>query len=84
MMGAEEKRSLIDQARMANAVVHFERSIYQGDVENGWMMAGQDVGAIRHLPTCQEVVEQTVAEAEELLVKAGMKYSIMTGAPKAV
>jgi len=84
MMRAEEKRSLIDQARMANATVHFEKAIYQGDVENGWMMAGQNVGAIRDLPTCEEVVEQTVAEAEELLAKAGMKYSIMTGAPKTV
>jgi enoyl-[acyl-carrier protein] reductase II len=78
MMAGEDKRSIIEQARTANALFHFEKAIYQGDVENGWMMAGQDIGAIRDLPTCQEVIDRTVAEAEKLLAQAGTKYTITT------
>jgi hypothetical protein len=69
---------------MANALFYFKKAIYHGDVENGWMMAGQDIGAIHGLPTCQEVVEHTIAKAEVPLVKAGMKYSIITDASKVV
>jgi len=76
MMKAEEKRSLMDQARIANAVIHFEKAIYEGDVENGWMMAGQCCGAINDIPSCQEVIERTVAQAEEILANAGKKFAI--------
>ena len=76
MMKAEEKRSLMDQARIANAVFHFEKAIFEGDVENGWIMAGQCCGAISEIPSCQEVIERTVAQAEEILTNASKKYAL--------
>lgn len=80
MMKGEEKRSLFEQARFANAVKHFEAGIYKGDVEKGWVMAGQDVGAMRDLPSAREVVERTVAEAEALMAGAAARYDIHSDA----
>ena len=66
----------MDQARIANAVFHFEKAIFEGDVENGWIMAGQCCGAITEIPSCQEVIERTVAQAEEILTNANNKYAL--------
>ncbi|MDD4860244.1 MAG: nitronate monooxygenase [Dehalococcoidales bacterium] len=73
MMNAEEKRNLLDQARFANMVILAEKAIYQGDVENGIIIAGQSCGGIKdkELPTCKEVIEESVAQAEAILKKLG-------------
>jgi len=44
-------------------------AITQGDVNEGIMFAGQNVGGIKDIPTVKEVVERTVAEAEAVLDK---------------
>lgn len=70
MMMSKEKRSLREQALMASATDHFERAIYRGDVEEGWILIGQCCGAIKNILSCREIIENTVAQAEELLAKA--------------
>ncbi|MFC2033387.1 NAD(P)H-dependent flavin oxidoreductase [Chloroflexota bacterium] len=71
MMKAEEKRSLLDQARFANAVILSEKAIYDGDVENGLLLAGQSCGSINDMPGCKEIIDHTIAQAEEILKKLG-------------
>jgi NAD(P)H-dependent flavin oxidoreductase YrpB (nitropropane dioxygenase family) len=45
-------------------------SVRCGDVTQGVVAIGQVVGAVRHLLTCREVVESTVANADQLLADA--------------
>ena len=67
MMKAEEKRNLLEQARFANAVVLSERAIFKGDAQNGLILAGQSCGLIDDMPSCQEIIESAVSQAEETL-----------------
>jgi len=46
------------------------KSVRLGDVTQGVVAIGQVVGAVRQLLTCREVVESTVANADQLLVVA--------------
>lgn len=45
----------------------FERGLYDGDVHRGLFWSGQVVGRINDIPTCQELIERTVREAEEII-----------------
>jgi enoyl-[acyl-carrier protein] reductase II len=60
------------QGKMSDTFLRVKRAMYDG-AENGLMFCGQDCGMIRDLPTCQEVIERIVAEAEKLLKEAGAK-----------
>jgi enoyl-[acyl-carrier protein] reductase II len=73
MMRAEEARGLLQQAAMASAAVRQQKAIYDGNEEEGVMFAGQAIGAINDLPTVKEVIDRTVAEAEETLEKTRHK-----------
>jgi len=44
-------------------------------VTQGVVAIGQVVGAVQHLLTCREVVENTVTNAERLLVAAADRFS---------
>jgi len=39
----------------------------EGDVANGILLAGQSSGSINDVPTCQELIDRIVAQAEEVL-----------------
>jgi enoyl-[acyl-carrier protein] reductase II len=39
----------------------------EGDVENGSLMCGQIAGLISEIKTCRQIVEETVAQAEEII-----------------
>jgi enoyl-[acyl-carrier protein] reductase II len=39
----------------------------EGDVENGSLMCGQIAGLISQVRTCRQIVEETVAQAEEII-----------------
>lgn len=52
----------------------FARGTEEGDEETGLMLAGQDCGMIKDIPTCAEVIERIVAEAEEALKTATAKF----------
>lgn len=38
-----------------------------GDMERGVLAAGQSVGLVRDIPTCQELLDRIMAEAEEII-----------------
>ena len=42
-------------------------AIDNGDLETGVLPMSQAIGLIKDMPTCKEVIERTVAEAQELL-----------------
>ena len=67
MMKGEEKLSLLQQARFAVGAEKHRKAIYNGDEEDGFMFAGQNSGGIDDIPSCKELVERVVAEAEKVL-----------------
>ena len=50
-----------------------EKFVKGGDIEWGWMPAGQVVGMIEDIPTCRKLIERTVKEAETILDTLGKK-----------
>ncbi len=57
---------LFSQALMADHVVRQEKAI-QGDINEGILLAGQCIGNIDDVITCQELVDRIVAQAEGVL-----------------
>lgn len=49
------------------------RAISEGDLDNGYIDAGQVIGRIKDVPGCAELIERIVAEAEELLKSTAKK-----------
>jgi len=56
-------------ARQAVGTRRHLMAITKGDVEEGILFAGQNVGGINDVPTVKELVERTVAEAEAVMDK---------------
>ncbi len=69
MIGGEGHRSLLEQARYADSIIKERDAMIHGD-PNGYLCVGQDIGAIDDLPSCQELIERTVSEAEAALSRA--------------
>jgi enoyl-[acyl-carrier protein] reductase II len=67
MMKSEEGKSLLMQARQANGAVRHLKAIKEGDEKEGFLFAGQCSGGIQDMPTCKELIERIVAEAEKKL-----------------
>jgi len=68
MMRADEDSSpLWVQAREAAGSRRHLKSINDGDLEEGILFAGQDIGGIDDLPSCAELIERIVAQAEQTL-----------------
>ena len=67
MMAGEDAISLWAQSRQAVGAVKSMKAIYEGDTESGFLFAGQNIGGIRDIPTVKEVIERTVAEAEQVM-----------------
>ena len=49
------------------SVVSLRRAVVEGDVMTGSVMAGQIAGMIKKEQTCQEIIEEMMAQAEKLL-----------------
>ena len=45
-----------------------------GDENVGVLTAGQVVGDIKDIPSCQEIIDRTMAEAEEVFKQIKAKY----------
>ncbi len=45
------------------------KAVMDGDVVNGSLMAGQSAGMVKRRQTCQEIIEELVAEADQLLAR---------------
>ena len=67
MMKSEEGKSLLMQARQANGAIRHLKAINEGDEKEGFLFAGQCAGGIQDLPTCKELIERIVEEAEKRL-----------------
>ena len=68
MMTADEDSSpLWVQAREAAGSRRHLKSINNGDLAEGILFAGQNIGGISDVPSVQELIDRIVAEAEETL-----------------
>jgi NAD(P)H-dependent flavin oxidoreductase YrpB (nitropropane dioxygenase family) len=56
-------------ARQAVGTRRHILAITKGDVGEGILFAGQNVGGINDIPSVEEVIERTVTEAEVMLDK---------------
>lgn len=68
-------RSIRGLASQAVATGGLQTAIEQGDVELGVLPIGQVTGIINDLPTCKEVIERTVAEAEDVIQAMSAKLA---------
>ena len=67
LFGSLQKRGIQELAQQAIGIDALGKILDDGDLENGVVPFGQVVGRIRDLPTCKEVIERTVAEAEDII-----------------
>jgi len=67
LFGSLQKRSVTELARQAIGVDALGKVLNDGDLENGVVPFGQVIGRIRDLPTCKEVIERMVSEAEDII-----------------
>jgi enoyl-[acyl-carrier protein] reductase II len=66
-LGGLKQRGVQDLARQALGISGLKIAIDNGDLETGVLPIGQAIGLIKDLPTCREVIERTVAEAQEVV-----------------
>jgi enoyl-[acyl-carrier protein] reductase II len=66
-VGGLKQRGVQDLARQAISISGIKTFVNDGDLETGVLPISQAIGLIKDLPTCQEVIERTIAEAQELL-----------------
>ena len=63
--GGLKGRSVQNLARQAINITGIKVAVDSGDLEAGFMPISQAIGLIKDLPTCKEVIDRTVAEAQE-------------------
>jgi len=66
-LGGLRQRGVQDLARQALSLKGLQVAIDNGDLETGVLPMSQAIGLIKDIPTCKEVIERTVAEAQELV-----------------
>jgi len=64
----------MNQGKMSAGFLRAMKTVYYGDEDAGILFCGQSCGMVNDIPTCQEVIERTVAEAEEVLKTAKATY----------
>ena len=64
-LGGLKQRGVQDLARQALSLNGLKIAIENGDLETGVLPMSQAIGLIKDLPPCKEVIERTVAEAQE-------------------
>jgi enoyl-[acyl-carrier protein] reductase II len=67
LFGSLQKRGVQELAQQAIGIDALGKILDDGDLENGVVPFGQVVGRIRDLPTCKEIIERTVSEAEDII-----------------
>ncbi len=67
LIGSLQKRGITELARQAIGIDALGKILEDGDLETGVVPFGQVVGRCRDLPTCKEVIERTVSEAEAII-----------------
>jgi enoyl-[acyl-carrier protein] reductase II len=66
-LGGLKQRGVQDLARQALSLSGLKIAIDNGDLETGVLPISQAIGLMTDMPTCKEVIERTVGEAQELL-----------------
>lgn len=74
LLGGLKQRGVQDLARQAVSISGIKALIEKGDLETGVLPISQAVGLMKDLPTCKEVIEWTVAEAQELVETLSKKF----------
>jgi nitronate monooxygenase len=64
-LGGLKQRGVQNLARQALSISGLKIAIDNGDFETGVLPMGQAIGLMNDVPTCKEVIERTVAEAQE-------------------
>jgi enoyl-[acyl-carrier protein] reductase II len=67
ILGGLKQRGVQDLARQALSISGLKVAIDNGDLETGVLPMSQAIGLMKDMPTCKEVIERTVSEAQELL-----------------
>lgn len=70
-MMSGEGGDLIQMARLANGTMRHQKAIYDGDIKEGFMFAGQVAGPIGDLPPVKDLIDRILVEAEATLRKMG-------------
>jgi nitronate monooxygenase len=73
-LGGLKQRGVQDLARQALSLSGLKIAIENGDLEAGCLPMSQAIGLIQDIPTCKEVIERTVAEAQQLVEAARKKF----------
>ncbi len=73
ILGGLKQRGVQDLARQAVGITGLKTAIDEGDLETGVIPMSQAIGLMKDIPTCKEVIERTVAEAQELLEAVRVK-----------
>jgi enoyl-[acyl-carrier protein] reductase II len=66
-LGGLKQRGVQDLARQALSLKGLQVAIDNGDLETGVLPMSQAIGLIKDIPTCKEVIERTIVEAQDLL-----------------
>jgi enoyl-[acyl-carrier protein] reductase II len=74
-LGGLKQRGVQDLARQAINVTGIKLAVDTGDLEAGILPMSQAIGLIKDLPTCQEVIERTVSEAQERVEEVRKKFN---------
>ena len=61
---------------MQTGVGKIRKAYVEGDIEGGSLAFGQVCGLIREIPTCQELLDDIIREAEEAMYAIGEKVGI--------
>jgi nitronate monooxygenase len=74
-LGGLKQRGVQDLARQAVSISGLKIAIDDGDLETGVLPISQAIGLMKDIPTCKEVIERIVAEAQQLLEAAKEKIT---------
>ncbi|MCX5858893.1 MAG: nitronate monooxygenase [Proteobacteria bacterium] len=67
-----EKKDPLEMGMFGSGKMY--KAFVEGDPLDGSVMAGQIVGLLNDIPTCKELIERTMKEAEEVLAKTTLRF----------
>jgi len=73
LLGGLKQRGIQDLARQAVGLKGLRVAIENGDLETGVLPIGQAIGLMKDIPTCQELLDRIVAEAQDIVEAARKK-----------
>ncbi len=73
-MSKAQGRSITEMPILAAGLSEMQRGYSTGDGTRGLFLAGQSCGGINDIPTCKEVIDKVMAEAEEAMAELGKKF----------